>query len=524
VAGINTTRTEAHSEFIVADRPVRRAERAAFVATTLSLGVVVVGATLLRFWDLGTKSLWYDEAYSLFMARHSLQEMISLLASFDNHPPLYYVFLHGWMRIVGDGDVAARIPSAAAGVATVVVTFLLTRELAGVRVAFVAAVLLAAAPFLVLAGQEARMYPFLALFSAGASYALWRALQEPLRRWWLGYVVWMTLALYTHYVAVLVLIAHAAYVTMAERNKAGLWLRWTGIVVVASLPLLFLVWSQFATARALPAFQHPLRWRALLDLLGLLSFGGGLFGTGSYYQRGTMPPLLQIVLLLPFLALALGGLARMGVRPRAFTLAYLVVPVAVTVLVSIRQDVFQERYFSFLQPPFTIMLAAGIISLMAGRIFGRVLSLLGLVLLAGLTVAALVGASRDAPDYDWREAGRYVTAEARAGDFMLYVPPFIAIPFEHYYRGAAVPPQLSSREVLTTAKLAAQGKLRLRTTVPVAALPAIARAHPRMWIVSSAALGPRVPVGIAEVMAPFFRQAQERRFGLVSVSLWEARP
>jgi 4-amino-4-deoxy-L-arabinose transferase-like glycosyltransferase len=508
---------------MIAEREPRRVT--IFAAASLSLGLIVVFAAVLRLWSLGAKSLWYDEAYSLFMARHSLREMVGMLATYDNHPPLYYAFLHLWMRLVGDGDVAVRLPSAAASLGAVVATFLLARRVADGRVAVLAATLMAVSPFQVVAAQEARMYPFLTLCAVGASSALWLALRVPRRRSWLAYVVWMLLALYTHYLAILLLVAHGVYVAAVEREQAAVWLRWTGVVVLAIVPLLLLAWPQLATARALPAFQQPLAWRALVDLMGLLSFGGGLFGAGTYYRRGTLPPLLQIGLLLPFLVLALVGLTRMGSRQRTFLASCVLVPIALTALIAIRNDVFQERYFSFVHPPFAIMLGAGIVSLLAGRGLARsVLVGAGVPLLVGLTVAALVGVNRDHPAYDWRGAGRYVTAEARADDVLLYVPPFVAIPFEHYYRGGQARPRLPSAEVLASAKQAAQGKLRLRTTVPVGELTALARTHPRMWLVSSVALGPRVAVGMAEVLAPHFRQVEERRFGLVSISLWESRP
>ncbi len=498
-------------------------------AVLLSAAVIVLAAAVIRAWGLGAKATWFDEAYSVFMARQPLGELLGLLAAYDNHPPLYYTFLHFWISLAGDGDVSVRLPSTLASVGAVLLTFLLARRLAGDRVALLAAALLAASPFQVSAAREARMYPFLTLFGVGASYALWLALAVGRRRHWVAYVLCLVLAMYTHYLAVLLFVAYGVHVAAVERARAGLWTRWMALALLLALPLLLVLWPQLDTARALPAFQKPLAGRALVDLLGLLTFGGGLFGMGTYYQRGTLPAPIQFGILLPFLAVALAGLARGGgTRERVFVGGHLLLPVIVMAVIATKADVFQERYFTFVLPPFVILVASGI-AFLSRTLRGLVrLALLGAVLplLAGLTIAALVGVYRTTqPLNEWRvrEAGRYVTARAEATDFVLYMPSFVGITFERYFRGRQERTELAPRAVLTTARQTVRGTLRLRTSVPPDEMARIARAHPRMWIISSTALGRRVRGQIAEALAPYFRQVDERTFGLVSASLWESR-
>jgi len=65
-------------------------------------------ALLLRAPSVGTKSLWLDEAYSVFQAeREELAEPVFVEGP---HPPLYYVMLHYWVRIAGNGEAAVRLP------------------------------------------------------------------------------------------------------------------------------------------------------------------------------------------------------------------------------------------------------------------------------------------------------------------------------------------------------------------------------------------------------------------------------
>ncbi len=98
----------------------------------------------------------------------------------------------------------------------------------------------------------------------------------------------------------------------------------------------------------------------------------------------------------------------------------------------------------------------------------------------------------------------------------------MGIPFDYYFPGHQRRTDLDPRQVLT-AHQAATGRLRLRISVAPDRMAAIARAHHRMWIISSLALGPQMRARIGEALAPHFRLVDERTFGLVSASLWESR-
>jgi len=329
----------------------------------LTLGAVLLAAVALRLWGLGHKSLWFDEAYSVYIARQALGEIPRLLRLYDTHPPLYYVLLHLWMGVAGQSEVAVRVPSVVASLAAIGLTYLLGRRLAGEGVGLLAAVLLAASPFQVTAAQEARMYPFLMLFGVGASYALWLALAEGRRRYWMGYVLCLVLALYTHHFAVLLLLAHGVYVLGIHRERQAMraWLFAVAVVVILYLPLVPMLVTQVSTARAWPNFRPPFGLRAITDMFGMFSFGGGLFGMGTYFRRGSLPLEDRGAILLPFALLLFAGAAGLeGSRRRVFTLTYWLLPVATVALVSFRWNMFYERYFSFVLPAFYVLLAAGV--------------------------------------------------------------------------------------------------------------------------------------------------------------------
>lgn len=50
---------------------------------------------------------WTDEAISIGVASHPLHDIPGVLRE-DGSPPLYYLLLHAWIRLVGTGEPATR--------------------------------------------------------------------------------------------------------------------------------------------------------------------------------------------------------------------------------------------------------------------------------------------------------------------------------------------------------------------------------------------------------------------------------
>ncbi len=497
-------------------------------AIPAAFGVVLVAATTVRGWGLGVNSLWFDESYSVFVAQQPLLEIPRLLRAYDTHPPLHYILLHWWIALFGKSEVALRMPSVAASVGVVALTFSLARRLAGGGVAVLAAALIALSPFQVTAAREVRMYPFLTLFGLGASYALWVALEEGRRRQWIAYLLFMLLALYTHHFALLLVLAHGVYVLAVHRTRAasGAWLRWTAVAAVAYLPLMPMLFTQLTTARAWPEIREPFDMRALTDTMGLFSFGGGLFGMGTYFRRGPLPLEYRAGILLPFVLLALGGLAGLGgLRKRAFVLGFWLFPVLTVAVISLKWNMFYERYFSFVLPPFAILLAAGVFYLAeAMRRPGKVVVVVSLlVVLASFNLPALVEVYRTRPAYDWRGIAQHVTAKTQPSDFILFIPAFARIPFEYYFRGPQARMSLNPREVLTSPRKASHQTLKLETSVDANRMATVARGHPRMWIIATVPIGYQAREQIGKDLAPYFREVDGKGFGLVYAFLWESR-
>jgi mannosyltransferase len=147
-------------------------------APWLVIIIAMIGG-FLRVVMLGNKGMWLDETFSVWLANHSVVDMLQWIVKIDQHPPLYYLLLHYWIALNGDTPYYARLFSALFGAATIPVIYLIGRRLSSVLVGLAAAVFLALSPFNIYFAQETRMYTLLMFNAAVAIYALVRLLTDP---------------------------------------------------------------------------------------------------------------------------------------------------------------------------------------------------------------------------------------------------------------------------------------------------------------------------------------------------------
>ena len=160
--------------------------------------VIVAAAAALRFVHLGSDSLWFDEAISLQVSVHRAFSETVHLCAIDTHSPLYFVILNAWLRIAGDGDVAARIPSAVFGLATVSLVFAVGRRWFGDVAGALAGWMLAFSTLHLYYSQEARPYALVMLLSGASMAAALEWVSTGARAAAAVYLLTTALACYTH--------------------------------------------------------------------------------------------------------------------------------------------------------------------------------------------------------------------------------------------------------------------------------------------------------------------------------------
>ena len=323
------------------------------------IGVLAL-ATALRFWALGQREVWYDEAFSVLYAEKGLSDIlygtISQVegAAADVHPPLYYFLLHAWM-VLGESPFVARALSAFLGITTVAVSYALGEELFDRRAGLMGAFVVAISPFHVYYSQEARMYSLLAFLLVLGTYFFVRAVRTPRFRHWLGFSVCFALAQYTHNVAVFWLLALDAYALLAHFR--GLRLLKQVALANAGVAMLYAPWLL-----VLPGQISKMEQAYWIPVPGLVELVRLIIAVTL--NLPAPPVLLPLWVFFAFSLLALVTrftIARLKRDVYAqgglvLLLFVLVLPVAVTFLVSQVRPVFIERIFVASQVAYCLLI------------------------------------------------------------------------------------------------------------------------------------------------------------------------
>jgi hypothetical protein len=158
----------------------RPAAAVSLVAPAAALLALAACAGLLRLQALGA-ALWLDEAQAVNIARAPLHAIPGLLRV-DGSPPLYYAVLHVWTSLAGASEARVHLLSAGFAALCVPLGFWAGNRVAGLRAAWIAALLLATNPLLTRYADQARMYTLLAALSL-AVVALTAEVAVHRRRW-----------------------------------------------------------------------------------------------------------------------------------------------------------------------------------------------------------------------------------------------------------------------------------------------------------------------------------------------------
>ena len=381
----------------------------------------------LRLYGLARESLWLDEATSILLAQSDIPTLIRATAQ-DIHPPVYYLFLHFWVKL-GVSEFAVRALSVCLGTLSIAVIFALGRSLFDEWVGVGSALLLAVSPLHVWYSQETRMYVLVTLWTLAGSFWLWRALQAGGKRRWLAYVLCMALGLYTHYHTVFILLFQNAFVALVWIGRRDRHLLRVWVMAQAGILLLFLPWlpvllnqiAQGGGGWVEKAIGNPAP-RALIETWIDFSLGTVRQWYPLWLRRAGYI-LLALALLMPLWQMW----RRRGRYENGHAWLYLWLYWALSLgaawLVSQVKPMYAGRYLLPFLPPYLVLLAAGATRRQThGNDSSRSLtakrpkSLLRVVFILALSALCLVGVALTVyypQKDDWRGTVQYVLQAAR---------------------------------------------------------------------------------------------------------------
>lgn len=180
------------------------------IVTVVILAIILIVGTGLRFYKLGSESLWNDELASWQQSNYStIGEVLEFGSIPDTHPPLFQIILFFIIRYFGDTEFHLRFASAISGIASIFAMYWLGKTVFSYREGLIASLLMSVLWVPIYYSQEARNYSFLILFSILAT-GYWFRIYLNFRDSSgfrlgnaIGYVSFALLACYTHYFGLL---------------------------------------------------------------------------------------------------------------------------------------------------------------------------------------------------------------------------------------------------------------------------------------------------------------------------------
>jgi uncharacterized membrane protein len=388
------------------------------------LAAILLLAALLRFPGITAQSLWWDEVVSWQQSRLPFAEMLLATAA-DNYPPLYNALVTLSMAVLGETELALRLPSALLGTLNILALYWVGRLAAGRPAGLLAALLLALSPYHVWYSDEARMYALLACSATVLAGTVLSFAERP--RWWIGAasILAAIVLLYSHPYGALTWGAIGLGIAPLLIMRR----QWSRLLVLAGLQLLALV--------------------AFTPWLGILVTRAALIRDNGFWIEPVTPwSLFQMLVQLlsgPFLfAAVVVGIRLAFGRPSptpiadterpdtravlVFLLVWALLPILAGVALSYTiRPMLISRYVIASLPPLLLVTAIGFLRLPWSRS--------GAVGLGALAFAALIGlfAYNLRPRDDLRGIAGWLAANLRPGDCLVTIPEAL-IGLQYYYR------------------------------------------------------------------------------------------
>jgi hypothetical protein len=447
----------------------------------------------LRVLLLAQKGMSLDETFSVWLANHSVADMLQWIAKIDQHPPLYYLLLHYQIALNGDTPYYVRLLSALLGAGTIPIIYLIGKRMSGAVMGLAAAVILAFSPFNIYFAQETRMYTCLTFNAAVAIYALVRLLtdsrtarpigsqfREYLHTWrtlgpvepdtkrdfsykdetrnqtgWRAWIFrhrWLPIQTIETDLAWVAFVVFSA-ATLLSHNTAVLFPLATNIFVLG-----LMLFQRLNESGSQPAFRAPSFWNWVKAQIGIfLLWSPWLFvffkqvsavyqefwlpkpGWGTVIQtlesflNASMPGQggeVRVMWILYAPMLCLGLVHyRRRISRFLFLATLIATPFLGELIVSIRRPIFLDRTLIWTTIPLFLMLAAGI-----AQFKFRYLIIVVVGILATNNLFSVSDYYRFMQKEDWSTAAGYVANFAQENDLVLFNDTLGQIPFDYYFR------------------------------------------------------------------------------------------
>ncbi|HWS85036.1 MAG TPA: glycosyltransferase family 39 protein [Ktedonobacteraceae bacterium] len=401
-----------------------------------TVSILFVAALCFNLYHLGTPSIWYDEAFSVELARQPLPLLWYIIFGPEPNMELYYLFLHYWLNLTSliglhATEFVVRFPSAIFAALSTLVVFAIGQRFLGTLIGTLGAVLYLLNDIQLTYAQQTRSYALQLLLICVAWYALFAVLdsEKQARRWWIIYVVSWVLAVYAHLFSLLILLSQLIAVggilllpnrwRNRSRKQFVSLLISLGSIFLLIIPML--IESRHGSKTGWLPTPHWHDIYHLFDtisgynqqyLYSLIAFCGlGLLAIAIAYFAQLFPPLQNSSSATSSIDETFTSFGHLV--PVVWSLfCWLVIPIGVSYILSHGSlRLFSARYLVTIVPPLFLLVAFGVMALRLRIVQGYFATIL--VVLALLAVPMYY---KSAQVEDWNSTTHWLLQHYQSGD------------------------------------------------------------------------------------------------------------
>ncbi|MBP8823467.1 MAG: glycosyltransferase family 39 protein [Flavobacteriales bacterium] len=316
----------------------------------LVAALVLVNLALKLAWT-GVNELAGDEPFTVYWSLRPWSGLFGMLRT-ENNPPLYFLLMHGWMKLVPLEPAWLRVPSAVFSAFTVWPLFRLGWRLGGRTTGLTAALLFTFSQHGYAFAHEVRAYSLLVL---ACTWAVWQLVrladdqhrhpaQRPASLVWL--VAANVLATWAHYfgwlmVGLEVVLVFTVPLLRTVRIKL---LAAVVLTLLCSLPLLGILYARAGASLGQGTWLDAPGWEEPYNML----------------MRWSNAPVVAVLFIALITAVLVFRRRRIRSSAMAMPLQWTLLPLVGMFLVSFLFPIYLDRYLLFAAPGFHLLVAVAV--------------------------------------------------------------------------------------------------------------------------------------------------------------------
>ncbi len=414
--------------------------------TVFWLTLIISLTIFLRFFTLGSESIWLDEAESIRESHLTIQG----IAASSNQPPIYFLLLRAWIALFGTSEFAIRSLSAIFGILSIVAIYFTGTTLLNKRVGLISAFLASFAIFVIRHSQDARAYSLLLLLATLSYWFFIELFKTNKTRYYIAYTTVSILLIYTHFFSLFIVASqimfYIIYIKKYLKSRPR-YLISLAILIISVVPMGLLLKNNISNIGRCNFWINEPSYSEFFSTF--ISFSG----SGS--MRFVIFAIFVILGIWRVIALLWKTIKSSKKKPKGLKnknqnviteekpglgtiptvvllLLWLLIPLLIPFIESkIAAPIYQAKYVIGAYPALVIIVAQGISSFKSKWIIFPIL-----ILIVTLSSFGLYKYYKYDNKEQWRETAQFIEANSRPGDLLFVYKSFYRRPFVYYYQGS----------------------------------------------------------------------------------------